>query len=91
MEQLHDSTATLFREVPKLAGLFTITMSENLTNCISRVSETGPCPTCSARNPAEIIAEEAPDVRVSVSSRVLPTIREYPRLSTTVIDASLTR
>ena len=36
---------------------------------------------------AEIIAEEAPDVRVSVSSRVLPTIREYPRLSTTVIDA----
>ncbi len=57
LEQLHDSTATLFREVPKLAGLFTITMSENLTNCISRVSETGPCPTCSARNPAEIIAE----------------------------------
>ena len=36
---------------------------------------------------ADIIAEEAPDVRASVSSRVLPTIREYPRLSTTVIDA----
>ena len=36
---------------------------------------------------AEIIAEEAPDMRVSLSSRALPTIREYPRLSTTVIDA----
>jgi N-methylhydantoinase A len=36
---------------------------------------------------AAIIAEEAPHWRVSVSSRILPTIREYPRLSTTVIDA----
>ena len=36
---------------------------------------------------AALIAEEAPDWRVSVSSRILPTIREYPRLSTTVIDA----
>jgi N-methylhydantoinase A len=34
-----------------------------------------------------IIAEEAPEVRISLSSVVLPTIREYPRLSTTVIDA----
>lgn len=36
---------------------------------------------------AAIVAEEAPGVRVSVSSHVLPVIREYPRLSTTVIDA----
>ena len=36
---------------------------------------------------AEIIAEEAPDCRISLSSTVLPVIREYPRLSTTVIDA----
>jgi N-methylhydantoinase A len=36
---------------------------------------------------AAIIAEEAPDVRISLSSEVLPVIREYPRLSTTVIDA----
>lgn len=36
---------------------------------------------------AEIIAEEAPSCRISLSSRVLPVIREYPRLSTTVIDA----
>lgn len=57
LEHLHHATAALFREAPRLAGLFTITMSENLTNCISRGSETGPCPTCSARDPADIIAE----------------------------------
>ena len=31
--------------------------------------------------------EEAPDCRISISIEVLPVIREYPRLSTTVIDA----
>lgn len=36
---------------------------------------------------AEILAEESGDWRVSLSSVVLPTIREYPRQSTTVIDA----
>jgi N-methylhydantoinase A len=36
---------------------------------------------------AEILERIAPGKRVSLSSRVLPTIREYPRLSTTVIDA----
>jgi N-methylhydantoinase A len=39
------------------------------------------------RRAAEIIAQEAPDCRISISSEVLPVIREYPRLSTTVIDA----
>jgi N-methylhydantoinase A len=39
------------------------------------------------RRAACIIAEEAPEVRTSLSSIVLPVIREYPRLSTTVIDA----
>lgn len=39
------------------------------------------------RRAAEIIAEEAPGVRISLSSNVLPVVREYPRLSTTVIDA----
>lgn len=36
---------------------------------------------------AKILAEESGDWRVSLSSVVLPTIREYPRQSTTVIDA----
>jgi N-methylhydantoinase A len=39
------------------------------------------------RRAAAVIAEEAPGWRVSLSSIVLPVIREYPRLSTTVIDA----
>jgi len=38
------------------------------------------------RRAAAIIAEEAPDCRISLSSVVLPVIREYPRLSTTVVD-----
>ena len=36
---------------------------------------------------AEILREETEDCRISLSSKVLPTIREYPRQSTTVIDA----
>lgn len=36
---------------------------------------------------ARILAEELPGCRISLSSRVLPVVREYPRLSTTVIDA----
>src|SRR5689334_17537155 len=37
----------------------------------------------------EIVLEEMPDVSVSLSSEVLPQIREYYRLSTTVINAYL--
>ena len=36
---------------------------------------------------AEIIAEIAPELRLSVASRIYPVVREYPRLSTTVLDA----
>lgn len=36
---------------------------------------------------AEIVREEHPGCRVSLSSRVLPVIREYIRLSTTALDA----
>ena len=39
------------------------------------------------RRTAAIIAEEAPHLRVAVSSVVLPVLREYNRLSTTVVDA----
>ena len=37
----------------------------------------------------EIIAEELPGCAISLSSEVLPQIREYYRLSTTVINAYL--
>jgi N-methylhydantoinase A len=38
---------------------------------------------------AEILAEELPDIPVTLSHRVSPTIREYRRASSTAIDASL--
>jgi len=57
-DYIKNSTARLFTEVPKLAGLFTITMSENLTNCYSRASggKTN-CPRCMNRTPHEVAAE----------------------------------
>lgn len=55
---LRTSTARLFTEVPKLAGLFTITMSENLTNCFSRAGGGNTnCPRCASRTPHEVASE----------------------------------
>jgi hypothetical protein len=53
---LGDSLGHVFRAVPDLAGVFTITASENLTNCASHGKQGG-CPWCKSRPPAEIIAE----------------------------------
>jgi hypothetical protein len=46
----------VFREVPGLGGVFTITASENLTHCWSRGGQDR-CPRCRNRNPAEVVAE----------------------------------
>ncbi|MHC4518601.1 MAG: hypothetical protein ACYTAS_08440 [Planctomycetota bacterium] len=52
-----DSLRYVFEQVPELGGVFTITASENLTNCYShRRSATG-CPRCSKRTGPEVIAE----------------------------------
>ncbi|MGQ9649970.1 MAG: hypothetical protein ACUVXJ_07655 [Phycisphaerae bacterium] len=53
---LVDSLAYVFREVPDLGGVFTITASENLTHCASHYQQAS-CPRCSKRSPAEIIAD----------------------------------
>jgi hypothetical protein len=53
---LSDSLAYIFREVPDLAGVFTITASENLTNCASHY-QSASCPHCKGRKGSEIIAE----------------------------------
>lgn len=53
---LGDSLAYLFREVPNLGGVFTITASENQTNCVSH-GQQGTCPRCAQRSDAEILAE----------------------------------
>ncbi len=53
---LIDSVAAICRAVPDLGGLFTITASENLTNCWSRGGGKL-CPRCRERPPADVIAE----------------------------------
>jgi len=51
-----DALAHLFGHVPDLAGVFTITASENQTNC-AWGGRHGQCPRCAVRSGAEIIAE----------------------------------
>lgn len=55
-DYLEESCRQIFTQVPGLAGVFTITMSENLTNCHSRNYGAG-CPRCGTRPPQEIVAE----------------------------------
>lgn len=51
-----DSLAHIFREVPGLGGVYTITASENLTNCASHGAWTS-CAHCKSRSDADIITE----------------------------------
>jgi hypothetical protein len=51
-----DALTYVFREVPDLGGVFTITASENLTNCASH-GQLRNCPRCAKRTQAEILAE----------------------------------
>ena len=53
---MSDSLSHVFREVSELAGVFTITASENVTNC-SFSNGHADCPRCRDRSHAEIIAE----------------------------------
>ena len=51
-----DALAYVFREVPGLGGVFTITASEGLTNCASHGNWQS-CPHCKNRDYADIITE----------------------------------
>ncbi|MFQ6131604.1 MAG: hypothetical protein ACE5R4_06175 [Armatimonadota bacterium] len=51
-----DALRRVFAAVPQLAGAFSITASENLTNCHSHRNAAG-CPRCSERPAADVIAE----------------------------------
>lgn len=53
---LRNSIATICRAVPDLGGFFSISASENLTNCWSHGGG-AKCPRCSKRPPADVIAE----------------------------------
>lgn len=63
-DYLYSGMKKLFSMVPELGGFFTITMSENLTNCYSRsylAEKEGigdiSCPRCRERKPWEVVAE----------------------------------
>ncbi len=62
---INDALAHVFKEVPELAGVFTITASENLTNCASHGQQKD-CPHCQGRSAAEIIAEVNQAIRDGV-------------------------
>lgn len=53
---IRDGVARICREVPELAGFFTITASENLTNCWSHYQGAS-CPRCKERGPEAVVAE----------------------------------
>jgi len=53
---LRDALKQLFSEAKGLGGVFTITMSENLTNCASH-GERAKCPRCKDRPVVDILAE----------------------------------
>ena len=53
---LRDALTSVFAQVPGLGGVFTITMSENLTNCASRGGK-DTCPRCKDRTVVDIVVE----------------------------------
>jgi hypothetical protein len=53
---MRDSLTHVFKNVPDLAGVFTITASENLTNCASHYQWKS-CPQCKTRSVADILVD----------------------------------
>jgi hypothetical protein len=64
---LGSSLSHVFKQVPDLAGVFTITASENFTNCASHNNHRG-CPRCKDRSAATIIAEVNGTIEQAVHS-----------------------
>ena len=54
-DYLYGAVRSLAEEVPELAGIITITMSENMTNCHSRTNNT--CPYCSHLRHVDVVPE----------------------------------
>lgn len=63
---IEDAIASICEAVPELAGFFTITASENLTNCWSHHNGAG-CPRCSQRPAAGVIAEVNATVQAGIA------------------------
>lgn len=62
---ISDSLAYIFQNVPELGGVFSITMSENLTNCFSNFHPES-CPRCSKRENWETVGELLETIRSGV-------------------------
>ena len=80
-EWMRDSVEFILKSVPDLGGFFTITASENLTNCWSH-GVGAKCPRCGSRSGADVIAEvnrmiasgiERASIRRSGSQRIVNT------------------
>ncbi len=56
LQWMEDSLAYVFKNVPGLGGVFTITASENLTSCASHFQQAF-CPRCKNRSTGDIIVE----------------------------------
>jgi len=65
-DYLRDSVAGICTAVPDLAGFFTITASENLTNCWSH-GQGAKCARCKERGAAAVIAEVNALVRAGIA------------------------
>lgn len=64
-EWIADSLAHIFGRVPRLGGVFSITMSENLTNCHSKFDPES-CPRCSKRPAHDVVGEVLEAIRAGV-------------------------
>ena len=64
-EWLTDGVAQVMEQAPELGGFFTITMSENLTNCYSKFRPES-CPRCSKRSAAAVVGEVLEAIRAGV-------------------------
>jgi hypothetical protein len=62
---LAGSLTHVFREVPHLRGVFTITASENFTSCASHFNHKA-CPRCGPRGGAAVVAEVNRTIEVGV-------------------------
>ncbi len=57
LKWLSDSVENVFKQAPKLGGVFTITASENPTSCMGRMHSISEfCPVCKKKGCAEIIS-----------------------------------
>ena len=65
---LRESLSYVFSHVPDLGGVFTITASENFTNCWSHGREASGCPRCSRLTAAEVISGVNRDIFEGVRS-----------------------